>query len=362
MCTVVSAFSLPVLARPAPSWVTKFRSLPRFFHRTAAPLMAAHKNSGEPVQFSPSVDKLQEFLHSNPLIMNVEWMEKTELFMRDGWERCWEERVTPWDLGKPTPVLQHLLQTESLPKGRALVPGCGSVTVSLFMGYDVITLASPERYVIGLDISEVAVEKARELASSSPNANYISFLQADFFNWEPTELFDLIFDYTFFCAIVPNMRPAWATRMGDLLKPDGELITLMFPIDDHEGGPPYKTSVTDYEEVLHPLGFQAMSIVENELAVDPRKEMVDLRDLLRLSFLCREERSLGGGEGRRQRHRFENALRLCKLYNGAPSFKKKYKGAPAAIILFIPIENFNLDVYKGNEEVLSCTCLTKAEA
>ncbi|XP_021774752.1 probable thiol methyltransferase 2 isoform X1 [Chenopodium quinoa] len=205
MCTVVSAFSLPVLARPAPSWVTKFRSLPRFFHRTAAPLMAAHKNSGEPVQFSPSVDKLQEFLHSNPL------------------------------------------------------------------GYDVITLASPERYVIGLDISEVAVEKARELASSSPNANYISFLQADFFNWEPTELFDLIFDYTFFCAIVPNMRPAWATRMGDLLKPDGELITLMFPIDDHEGGPPYKTSVTDYEEVLHPLGFQAMSIVENELAVDPRK-------------------------------------------------------------------------------------------
>ncbi|XP_021752025.1 probable thiol methyltransferase 2 isoform X2 [Chenopodium quinoa] len=249
MCTQLSAFSLPLIAKPAPSWVTRICSLPRFMHRTPPPLMAARKNSGETVQFSPSVDKLQEFLHSNPT---------------DGWERCWEERVTPWDLGKPTPVLQHLLQTDSLPKGRALVPGCGS-------GYDVVTLASPERYVIGLDLSEVAVEKARELASSTPNANYVSFLQADFFNWEPTELFDLMFDYTFFCAIVPNMRPAWATRMGDLLKPDGELITLMFPIDDHEGGPPYKTSVADYEEVLHPLGFQAISIVENELAVDRRK-------------------------------------------------------------------------------------------
>ncbi|KMT15571.1 hypothetical protein BVRB_3g059210 isoform B [Beta vulgaris subsp. vulgaris] len=84
-------------------------------------------------------------------------------------------------------------------------------------------------------------------------------------------MFDLIFDYTFFCAIEPKMRSAWATRMGDLLKPDGELITLMFPIDDHDGGPPYKTSVVDYEEVLCPLGFHAISIVENELAVDPRK-------------------------------------------------------------------------------------------
>lgn len=215
--------------------------------------MAAHKKPGETssdtVQFSPAVDQLREFLHSNP---------------SDGWDRCWEEGVTPWDLGKPTPALQRLLQTNFLPMGRALVPGCGS-------GYDVVAMAAPGRYVIGLDSSEVAIKKARELASASPNAKYISFLQADFFTWEPTQLFDLIFDYTFFCAIVPNMRSAWATRMGDLLKPDGELITLMFPIDDHDGGPPYKTSVADYEEVLHPLGFHAISIVENELAVGPRK-------------------------------------------------------------------------------------------
>ncbi|KNA25858.1 hypothetical protein SOVF_002660 [Spinacia oleracea] len=249
----LSAFLFHLLVTPPPSSAIRIHPLTRCHHCATLPLMVAHKNSGETspgtVQFSPAVDKLQEFLHSNP---------------SDGWERCWEERLTPWDLGKPTPVLQHLLQTDSLPKGRALVPGSGS-------GYDVITLASPERYVIGLDISEVAIKKARELASSSPNANYISFTQADFFTWEPTQHFDLIFDYTFFCAIVPNMRSAWATRMADLLKPDGELITLMFPIDDHDGGPPYKTSVADYEEVLHPLGFHAISIVENELAVDRRK-------------------------------------------------------------------------------------------
>jgi hypothetical protein len=36
--------------------------------------------------------------------------------------------VTPWDLGQPTPVILHLHQTGALPKGRALIPGCGSVS------------------------------------------------------------------------------------------------------------------------------------------------------------------------------------------------------------------------------------------
>lgn len=44
-----------------------------------------------------------------------------------GWEKCWEQGLTPWDLGQPTPALLHLHRTGSLPKGRTLVPGCGSV-------------------------------------------------------------------------------------------------------------------------------------------------------------------------------------------------------------------------------------------
>jgi len=32
----------------------------------------------------------------------------------------------------------------------------------------------------------------------------------------------------FFCAFEPSMRPAWAKRIADLLKQDGELITLMY--------------------------------------------------------------------------------------------------------------------------------------
>jgi methyl halide transferase len=41
--------------------------------------------------------------------------------------------VTPWDLGKPTPVIEHLARSGTLPKGRALVPGCGMVNYFILL-------------------------------------------------------------------------------------------------------------------------------------------------------------------------------------------------------------------------------------
>lgn len=148
--------------------------------------------------------------------------------------------------------------------GRVLVPGCGT-------GYDVVAMACPGRFVVGLDISEEAIKKAKQMSCSLANADYFTFLTEDFFSWHPTDSFDLIFDYTFFCAIEPDMRSTWAQQIQNLLKPDGELITLMFPMDDHAGGPPYRVSIVDYEEVLHPMGFRATSIVDNKLAIEVRK-------------------------------------------------------------------------------------------
>ncbi|CAN0922980.1 Probable thiol methyltransferase 2 [Linum grandiflorum] len=209
---------------------------------------AAGSSTATP-NFKPEVNNMQRLLtdHSS-----------------GGWDKCWEQGLIPWDLGRTTPVILHLLQAGTLPKGRALVPGCGT-------GYDVVAMACPERFVVGLEISDKAIEKANQLFSNSPNSNHFAFVKAEFFNWNPSEKFDLIFDYTFFCAIEPNMRPEWAQRINDLLRPDGELITLIFPISDHVGGPPYKVSVSEYEELLHPMGFKAVLIADNELAVGPRK-------------------------------------------------------------------------------------------
>jgi len=92
----------------------------------------------------------------NPKVGRLRELFVGDAAAADGWEKSWEFGVTPWDLGKPTPVIEHLVRSGTLPNGRALVPGCG-------MGYDVVALACPERFVIGLDISDMAVKKAKQV-------------------------------------------------------------------------------------------------------------------------------------------------------------------------------------------------------
>lgn len=55
--------------------------------------------------------------------------------------------------------------------------------------------------------------------------------QADFFEGSlPSPLYSLAYDYTFFCALPPSMREAWAKRYSELLNPSALLLCLEFPI------------------------------------------------------------------------------------------------------------------------------------
>jgi hypothetical protein len=51
------------------------------------------------------------------------------------------------------------------------------------------------------------------------------------------------------------MREAWAESWARLLKPGGQLITLVFPVDSkREGGPPWAVTPELYEELLPKSG------------------------------------------------------------------------------------------------------------
>lgn len=174
---------------------------------------------------------------------------------------------------------------------KALVPGCGR-------GYDVLSLASLGYDTFGLDGSENAITAARKLEaeeSSFESDAYrlrdpligkgkIQFIIGDFFhddfltavttttthgdsnisdsnnniNTTPTtdEKFDLIFDYTFLCALPRELRPPWAKRMSELLAPEGFLVCLEWPLQKSpkEGGPPHGLSAELYEELLRKPG------------------------------------------------------------------------------------------------------------
>ena len=189
------------------------------------------------------------------------------------WNAMWSNGINPgeaFDKGHVSPLLESYIKEFKIPIGRALVPGCGR-------GYDVTALASPQRTVLGLDISDIAIESAKlRLMSLNDEDCYkdgISFSTASFFDVEG--LFDFIYDYTFLCALHPSVRKLWAEKMSDLLQKGGELLTLIYPIidGDHESGPPYKVSLELLKELLFPVGFECI-----ELAILPTELCHDGRD------------------------------------------------------------------------------------
>ncbi|KXJ87624.1 S-adenosyl-L-methionine-dependent methyltransferase [Microdochium bolleyi] len=236
------------------------------------------------------------------------------------WNACWERGQTGWDRGQHSAALLEVL-TRGVPRPdgnedaggsngrealytaeklfpghpsssgsggsggerkrgrmRALVPGCGR-------GYDVLLLSSLGYDVIGVDLSPVGIQRAREhaeerrrdgsypLASSgnttgaSVEPGTFTFVEGDFFKDDWLEQvsgsdgdgdgkakeFDLIFDYTFGCALPPQARPLWAGRLSSLLaREGGRLVCLEFPSakSPDEPGPPWAMPPHVYVEYL----------------------------------------------------------------------------------------------------------------
>ncbi len=172
------------------------------------------------------------------------------------WELAWREGRTGWDAGAPAPALVELVARGVLPEGCALVPGCGA-------GYDVFALASERREVVGLDVAPTAARRFEALREERGVAeDRARIVTEDFFAFDAGP-FDVIFDYTFLCAIDPSMRPAWADRMDALLAPEGELVTLIFPATDAPpfgSGPPFDLRPAQVRALLEPRGFEAIEL------------------------------------------------------------------------------------------------------
>ncbi len=166
------------------------------------------------------------------------------------WEDAWREGRTGWDAGASPPALVELARSGDLPSGRALVPGCGA-------GYDVLTLAHAGLAATGLEVAPTAAERfeaLRDDAGLDPSVARVEL--GDFFTYAPAAPFDLMWDYTFLCAIEPARRPAWEARAHTLLADDGELVTLIFPARPEPlngpGRPPYPLLPEDVEALLSP--------------------------------------------------------------------------------------------------------------
>ncbi len=102
------------------------------------------------------------------------------------------------------------------------------------MGFTGITL---------LDISPVLTAELKKKFID----NQITIITVDFF--EHTGQYDLILKQTFFSAIHPTQRQAYAEQMNRLLKPSGKLVGVLFN-KSFERGPPSGGTKKEYEQLL----------------------------------------------------------------------------------------------------------------
>ncbi|CAD6450104.1 2d253a80-84c3-4904-8f10-60554383f903 [Sclerotinia trifoliorum] len=183
------------------------------------------------------------------------------------WDQLWKDKVTPWDNESPNPALIDILnEREDLvskkadgSRKKALVAGCGK-------GYDVLLLSAMGYDAYGLDISQTGLQGAKDTEKEKDGKGLyepkdgiekgkVTWIAGDFFKddfltiVEGEKRFDLIYDYTFGCALPPVLRPAWSKRYHELLSPEGRLICLEFPSTKSPsiGGPPWAMPPRIYE-------------------------------------------------------------------------------------------------------------------
>jgi SAM-dependent methyltransferase len=86
----------------------------------------------------------------------------------------WNDRYAsgeplPWDTGKPDPMLVEMIASRAIAPGRTLEVGCGT-------GTNAIYLAQQGFEVVGVDISQLAVESARAKAFGRCRFETLDFL------------------------------------------------------------------------------------------------------------------------------------------------------------------------------------------
>lgn len=151
------------------------------------------------------------------------------------WESRYQAGTIGWDRGTTSTNLSYWLENDLLKPCRILIPGCGN-------GYEVMTLAKLGFDVVAIDIAPTAIENLRAMLDKE-NLN-AELVLGDFFEWNPKEKFDVIFEQTSLCALPPELWQQYETQLREWLKPEGRLFA-QFMQTGSEGGPPYHCKLND---------------------------------------------------------------------------------------------------------------------
>ena len=159
----------------------------------------------------------------------------------------------PWDIGKPDFNLIETVTKIPIESCKALDIGCGT-------GDNSIWLAQKQFQITGTDVSEIAIEKAKEKALKN-NAK-CTFLVVDFFKSRIEGApFGFVFDRGCFHTFDSNKeRKKFSKNVASNLEKNGLWLSLIGSADERRKGPgPPQRTANDIVAAVEPY-FEILSL------------------------------------------------------------------------------------------------------
>lgn len=175
------------------------------------------------------------------------------------WEERYTKNETGWDIGAASTPLKEYIDQLTDKTLKILIPGAGN-------GHEVAYLI--QEGFTNITVVDIAPTPIQRLKNKFP-ALAEQFIVKDFF--EHNQTYDLIIEQTFFCALNPNLRNEYATKMHKLLNANGKIAGLLFNFPLTEVGPPFGGSKTEYESLFSPT-FNIKTLEKSYNSILPRKD------------------------------------------------------------------------------------------
>lgn len=138
------------------------------------------------------------------------------------WDEAYRGGRAPWEIGRPQPAIVRVAGAGEL-TGHVLDVGCGS-------GEHALLAATIGLQVTGVDVSQVAIERAR--AKARQRGLIAEFLVGDVLDLPSVDRldapFDTVIDVGCFHTFANADRPLYARSLAAVVEPGGVLHLLCF--------------------------------------------------------------------------------------------------------------------------------------
>tara|TARA_R110000868_G_scaffold203322_3_gene451123 strand:- start:290 stop:871 length:582 start_codon:yes stop_codon:yes gene_type:complete len=174
------------------------------------------------------------------------------------WQARYESGETGWDIGQVSTPLKEYFDQLSDKSIRILIPGCGNAYEAAYLH---------EQGFKNIFLLDIAPKPLEDFALRNPSFPKSHLIEENFF--DHNEQYDLIVEQTFFCAISPKHRAAYAKKAHELLKPNGKLMGLLWSVPMNETIPPFGGNKEEYHKYFDPY-FSYVHFDESFNSIKPR--------------------------------------------------------------------------------------------